>query len=41
VKERAEMLKGVEIAKMFFKDLGRGEAILELDELELKLYKIV
>ena len=36
-KERAEMLKGVENARLFFKDLSFSKANMILDELEIKL----
>lgn len=38
-KERAEMLKGVECARSFFKETGNTNSAKILDELELKLNK--
>ncbi|MET3887475.1 hypothetical protein ABIE54_006364 [Chitinophagaceae bacterium OAS944] len=38
-KERAEMLKGVEYARSFFKETGNTNSAKILDELELKLSK--
>lgn len=38
-KERAEMLKGVEFARSFFKETGNTNSAKFLDELELKLNK--